>query len=128
MFAVLLRFFLFENHVAVFDGVEDLSTELAFDKFGVFVARDSAYLRMPALLESGLERRNERIFTRHGSAVNGDSTNFYGRCGFRHGGDFGERGRRSALGGEIPVAAEVEGNWVEEVGGCAREGLAVHFM
>ena len=97
MLAVLLGFFFFEDHVAVLDGVEDLSTELAFDKFGVFVARDSAYLRMPALLESGLERRNERIFTRHRGGVNGDSMNFCGICGFL-GRCFGLRGKKIGVG------------------------------
>jgi len=97
LLAVLLGFFFFEDHVAVLDGVEDLSAELAFDEFGVFVARDRAYLRMPALLESGLERRNERIFTRHRGGVNGDSMNFCGICGFL-GRRFGLRGKKIGVG------------------------------
>jgi hypothetical protein len=115
LLAVLLGFFFFEDHVAVLDGVEDLSAELAFDEFGVFVARDRAYLRMPALLESGLERRNERIFTRHRGGVNGDSMNSCGICGFL-GRSFGLRGgRRSALASALAAPEKVDGTQTREL-------------
>lgn len=69
--AALLRLFLFKHHVAILHGVKNFPTHLAFNEFGVLVARHHPNLRMSALLESGLERRNERILPRDGKGVNG---------------------------------------------------------
>jgi len=73
---ILLRLFLLEHHVAVLDGVEDITAKLALDELSVFIARDDAHLRMLASAGIGVERRNERIFTRPGEAVNGVAMNF----------------------------------------------------
>ncbi len=70
LFGGLLELFLFEHHVAVLDGVEDLSAMLTLYEFGVLVARDDAYLRMFALHGDGFKGRNGKILTRPGNRVN----------------------------------------------------------
>jgi hypothetical protein len=68
--------FVLEDHVAVFDGVEDLAAELALDELGVFIAGNDTDSWVFAVDGSGSHWRTGKILPRSDRGVNGHFVNF----------------------------------------------------